>query len=163
MSTKTSQFSIICLVYLIGCSIALAEPNETQQPHYTPKPITAPQPTNNSSHLGSRPLPPQKPKVARQFMVRAGIPAQVYLEDTIVMVRAGNAQPVSLESIYWPLYQQWRNQYLRLGDFDRDGLMDIGVLQSVGHVGQDLCYAIYTYDQSRRQFRSERSFDRCNL
>ena len=111
MSIKTSQFSIICLFYLIGCCSAVAEPSDTHNQTYKTPNITAPRPNNSPPiTIEPRPVAPKAPSLARQFMVRVGVPAKVYLEDSIIMVQAGNMQPLSLESVYWPLYQNWRNQ-----------------------------------------------------
>ncbi|PID50397.1 MAG: hypothetical protein CR991_01745 [Proteobacteria bacterium] len=126
--------------------------------------------------------PPKKPPVpakplanwnntaARQaetkFMVKNGINgirAQVYLLETSIMVQVANQPPITLETIYPPLYRGWSSQYIKVRDFDRDGLTDLAILQSVGHGGYNRCYAIYRYNPATGQFRSKKSFDRCNV
>ncbi len=98
-----------------------------------------------------------------RFGVRAGVQARVYIQETVVMLQLGQAAPVVLESIYPPIYRDFRNQYLKIADYDHDGDNDLAVLQTVGHGGNDRCYAIYRYNASTGQFRSQKSFDRCNI
>ncbi len=97
------------------------------------------------------------------FEVRPGVPAWAFIQETVVLLQVGESQPVVLESIYPMLYAGWRNQYLKVNDYDHDGLNDLAILQSVGHGGNDRCYAVYRYNPRSKAFNGNKSFDRCNI
>ena len=91
------------------------------------------------------------------------MPAWVFVEDNLLLVQVGEHPPTQLEAINPFLARGWPRQYVLINDYDKDGLKDIAVLQSVGHGGLDRCYAIYRYNLQAEQFNSHKSFDRCNL
>lgn len=97
------------------------------------------------------------------FEIKPGLAAWAFIEDNLVMLQVGESQPVVLEAINPLLYAGWRNLYLKIRDYDQDGLNDLAVLQSVGHGGIDRCYAIYRYNPQKQQFNRRKSFDRCNI
>lgn len=97
------------------------------------------------------------------FQIKPNLPAWAFIEENLVMLQIGESQPLVLEALNPYLYAGWRNLYLKIGDYDRDGLNDLAVLQSVGHGGIDRCYAIYRYNEKIQQFNQRKSFDRCDL
>lgn len=97
------------------------------------------------------------------FQIKANLPAWAFIEENLVLLQIGENQPVMLEAVNPYLYAGWRNFYLKIGDYDRDGLNDLAILQSVGHGGIDRCYAIYRYNEANQQFNPRKSFDRCDL
>lgn len=97
------------------------------------------------------------------FEIKPNLPAWAFVEESLVMLQVGEMHPVVLEAINPFLYKGWRNLYLKVSDYDQDGLNDLAVLQSVGHGGIDRCYAIYRYSPKLKQFNQSKSFDRCNI
>lgn len=97
------------------------------------------------------------------FEIKADLPAWVFIEDNTVLLQVGELQPVVLEAVNPFLYAGWRDLYLKIADYDRDGLRDVAVLQSVGHGGIDRCYSIYRYNAKLKQFNRRKSFDRCDI
>ncbi|MFI0399292.1 MAG: hypothetical protein ACH34X_09435 [Thiolinea sp.] len=97
------------------------------------------------------------------FEIKPNLPAWAFIEESLVMLQVGDSQPLVLEVINPFLYKGWRNLYLKVSDYDQDGLNDLAVLQSVGHGGIERCYAIYRYNPKLKQFNQRKSFDRCNI
>lgn len=97
------------------------------------------------------------------FEIKPGVSAWAFIEESLVMLQVGESQPVVLEVLNPMLYAGWRNLYLKINDYDHDGLNDLAVLQSVGHGGINRCYAIYRYNPRLLQFNPQKSFDRCNI
>ncbi|HPY41630.1 MAG TPA: hypothetical protein PLM98_13995 [Thiolinea sp.] len=97
------------------------------------------------------------------FQIKPNLPAWAFIEESLVMLQVGDSQPIVLEALNPVLYAGWRNLYLKVSDYDQDGLNDLAVLQSVGHGGIDRCYAIYRYNPKLKQFNKRKSFDRCNI
>lgn len=97
------------------------------------------------------------------FEIKPGLPAWAFIEENLVMLQVGEGQPVVLEALNPFLYAGWRNLYLKISDYDQDGLQDLAVLQSVGHGGIERCYAIYRYNPQKQRFNQGKSFDRCNI
>lgn len=97
------------------------------------------------------------------FEIQPNLAAWAFIEESLVLLQIGDKQPVVLEAINPFLYRGWRNLYLKINDYDHDGLNDVAVLQSVGHGGVDRCYAIYRYNPALAQFNPRKSFDRCNI
>lgn len=97
------------------------------------------------------------------FEIKPGLVAWAFIEENLVMLQIGENHPVVLEALNPVLYAGWRHLYLKISDYDRDGLNDLAVLQSVGHGGIDRCYAIYRYNEKNQLFNQRKSFDRCNI
>lgn len=97
------------------------------------------------------------------FEIQPNLAAWAFIEEGLVLLQVGESQPVVLEALNPFLYSGWRNLYLKINDYDRDGLNDLAVLQSVGHGGFERCYAIYRYNPRSGQFNPQKSFDRCNI
>ncbi len=98
-----------------------------------------------------------------RFDVAPGVEALVSLQETRVMVQALPWPPVQVTSLNIPLLRQWSQIYFKVDDYDRDGMNDLAILQSVGRVGTERCYGIYRYNPATRTFRSQKSFDRCGI
>lgn len=97
------------------------------------------------------------------FEIQPNLAAWAFIEEGLVLLQVGESQPVVLEALNPFLYSGWRQLYLKINDYDRDGLNDLAVLQSVGHGGIERCYAIYRYNPQLGQFNPYKSFDRCNI
>ncbi|WP_298610741.1 hypothetical protein [uncultured Thiothrix sp.] len=97
------------------------------------------------------------------FQIKPNLSAWAFIEENLVMLQIGENQPLVLEAVNPYLYTGWRTLYLKIGDYDQDGLNDLAVLQSVGHGGIDRCYAIYRYNEKTQRFNQRKSFDRCDI
>jgi len=149
---------ILCISSLSGCATALP----VDETPVTEKPKLSSQ--SNAITVSTFDAISDAPLVQEQrFMVEEAVPARVFVLETTVMVQTGNKPAIALESIYPHLYQGWRQQYIKVRDFDGDGLTDLAILQSVGHGGHNRCYAIYRFDPRTNQYRARKSFDRCNV
>lgn len=98
-----------------------------------------------------------------RFDVMAGNEAMVALQETRIMVQTHNLPPVQVSSLNLPLLREWSQIYFKVDDYDRDGMNDLAILQSVGRVGTERCYGIYRYDPATGRFRPQKSFDRCGI
>lgn len=97
------------------------------------------------------------------FNVNNKILAHLTLQETQIMVQTGHAPAVQVSSVNLPLLRQWNRIYFKINDYDWDGLNDLAILQSVGRVGTQRCYAIYRYNPATGRFRQKKSFDRCGI
>lgn len=79
------------------------------------------------------------------------------------MVQTHNLPAVQVSSLNIPLLREWSRIYFKVDDYDRDGINDLAILQSVGRVGTERCYGIYRYNPATGTFRPKKSFDRCEL
>jgi hypothetical protein len=77
------------------------------------------------------------------------------------MVQTLPLPPVQVTSVNVPLLREWSRIYFKVNDYDRDGMNDLAILQSVGRVGTERCYGIYRYNPATGTFRTKKSFDRC--
>lgn len=97
------------------------------------------------------------------FQIKPSLAAWAFIEENLVLLQIEDSQPVVIEALNPFLYAGWRSLYLKINDYDHDGLNDLAVLQSVGHGGIDRCYAIYRYNSKKQEFNQRKSFDRCNI
>lgn len=97
------------------------------------------------------------------FQIKPNLSAWAFIEENLVMLQMEDNQPLVLEAVNPYLYKGWRHLYLKIADYDKDGLNDLAILQSVGHGGIDRCYAIYRYNERQQQFNQRKSFDRCDI
>ncbi|MGB0849458.1 MAG: XAC2610-related protein [Thiolinea sp.] len=97
------------------------------------------------------------------FDVRAGLRAQVSLSETQIMVQVNNTAAVKVSKVNLPLLREWGRYYLKINDYDRDGMNDLAILTTAGRGGKNLCYAVYRYNPRTGKFRERKSFDRCNI
>lgn len=97
------------------------------------------------------------------FNVNHEVQAEVTLEETRIMVQTNSFQPVQVSSVNLPLLRQWNRIYFKISDYDWDGMNDLAILQSVGRVGTQRCYAIHRYNPVTGMFRRKKSFDRCGI
>lgn len=104
-----------------------------------------------------------QPSHIMSFDVNQEVQAEVTLEETRIMVQTNYSSPVQVSSVNLPLLRQWNRIYFKISDYDWDGMNDLAILQSVGRVGTQRCYAIYRYDPVTAMFRSKKSFDRCGI
>ncbi|MEZ5447544.1 MAG: hypothetical protein R3E89_00395 [Thiolinea sp.] len=79
------------------------------------------------------------------------------------MIAVNEGAPVALGLLDAALAREWGSLYFRVDDYDRDGLNDLAVLQSVDRPGQQRCYAVFRYDPASGRFRNRKSFDRCGI
>jgi len=97
------------------------------------------------------------------FEVQQGVQANLLLQETRILVQTNGSQPVQVSSLNVPLLRQWNRIYFKINDYDRDGMNDLAILQSVGRVGTQRCYGIYRYNPAIGRFRNKKSFDRCGI
>ncbi|MGB1012036.1 MAG: XAC2610-related protein [Thiolinea sp.] len=97
------------------------------------------------------------------FDVHAGLRAQVSLSETQIMVQVNNTAAVKVSKVNLPLLREWGRHYLKINDYDRDGMNDLAILTTAGRGGKNLCYAVYRYNPRTGKFRERKSFDRCNI
>lgn len=154
---KINAFIVmLCISSLSGCATVLQADKTSSAPEPATKPnaITA----STFDSISDAPVTQE-----RRFTVKKGVAARVFILETTVMVQTGDKPAITLESIYPHLYHGWGQQYIKVRDFDGDGLIDLAILQSVGHGGYNRCYAIYRFDTRTGQYRTRKSFDRCNV
>ncbi len=104
-----------------------------------------------------------QPSHIMSFDVNREVRADVTLEETRIMVQTNNFPPVRVSSVNLPLLRQWNRIYFKVHDYDWDGMNDLAILQSVGRVGTERCYAIHRYNPATGMFRRKKSFDRCGI
>ncbi len=141
MLTKTIGTFIACTFFLSGCgAVAPAQAEDYLQPA-TPEPSIAHE---------------------MYFDVRAGLKAMVSLSETQIQVRVNQGAAVTVRRVNLPLLREWGEHYLKVRDYDRDGMVDMAIMSSAGRGGKNLCYAVYRYNPQTGQFRQRKSFDRCH-
>lgn len=97
------------------------------------------------------------------FDVRAGLRGVLSLSSEAgIMVRVNQGKQVRVRRVNLKLLREWGDHYLKIHDYDGDGMNDIAVLRNAGRGGKHLCYAVYRYNPSKGHFRKRKSFDRCN-
>nr|CAA6817999.1 MAG: Unknown protein [uncultured Thiotrichaceae bacterium] len=104
-----------------------------------------------------------QPRPVISFNVKWDIQANLSLQETRILVQTNHSQPVQVSSLNIPLLRQWNRIYFKVNDYDRDGMNDLAILQSVGRVGTQRCYGIYRYNPATGMFRNKKSFDRCDI
>ena len=141
MTTKTTGMLIALTLFLGGCK---AIPPAQAQDY----------------------LEPATPEAAVQhevhFEVSAGLKAVLSLSETQIMVRVNQGKAIKVRRVNLPLLREWNDRYLKIHDYDRDGMNDIAILRNAGRGGKNLCYAVYRYNPRKGQFRKRKSFDRCS-
>lgn len=142
MTLKEFLLNCTALLLVSGCSVV--------------PPVAA----NDVSNLA-----PEMPVTALlDFQVAPGIDARVLLQETRLAVQTGSGAAVPVTWVDLRLWREWGNLYLRVNDYDHDGLNDLAVLKTVGRGQQaQRCYAIYRYNPLTGNFRQRRSFDRCGI
>ena len=110
--------------------------------------------------------PPQPEAVVAHelhFDVRAGLRGVVSLSSEAgIMVRVNQGKQIRVRRVNLKLLREWGDQYLKIHDYDRDGMNDIAILRNAGRGGKNLCYAVYRYNSKKGHFRKRKSFDRCH-
>ena len=110
--------------------------------------------------------PPQPEAVTAHelhFDVRAGLRGVVSLSpESGIMVRVNQGKQIRVRRMNLKLLREWGDQYLKIHDYDRDGMNDIAVLRNAGRGGKNLCYAVYRYNAQKGHFRKRKSFDHCH-
>ncbi len=75
---------------------------------------------------------------------------KVFIENSVVKAKLLTESKVDLPAIKLKkinslLLNEYTEHYINLQDFDNDGLLDIGVLKSVGYGGGKRCYSVFEY------------------
>lgn len=68
---------------------------------------------------------------------------------------------VTLQKVNSHLWNLYDKQYVLINDFNRDGQLDIGVMEGSGLAGNDKCYAVYEYSPKRFSYQNTSSMTVC--
>ena len=143
MLTKTIWTLITITCLLSGCKVV--SPAHAEEGYLQP-----PQPESAVTH-------------ELHFDVRAGLRGVVSLSSEAgIMVRVNQGKQIRVRQVNLKLLREWGDQYLKIHDYDRDGMTDIAILRNAGRGGKHLCYAVYRYNPNKGHFRKRKSFDRCH-
>lgn len=86
----------------------------------------------------------------------------VSIEKSDVNVTVWSDVPVmTLQKVNSHLWETYGKQYISINDFNRDGQLDIGVMEGAGLAGNDKCYAVYEYMPEQFSYRSKSSMTVC--
>lgn len=118
---------------------------------------------NTLSPANAQPTVPPATSHVISFNVNQHVQAHLSLQETRIMLQTRDLPAVQVSSANVPLLRQWESIYFKINDYDRDGLNDLAILQSVGRVGTQRCYAVYRYNPATGRFRQHKSFDRCGI
>ena len=163
IKTSLSEGRIVLCMFLLlalsGCKVVPPAQADTNV-----QPVTlAPDVSDADAGTPDIEVPEAVYRHELRFDVRAGLRARVIMSETQIVVQVNNQPPVNLHRVNFPLLREWGTRYLKVNDYDRDGLLDLAVMTSAGRGGDNKCYAIYRYNPQTGQFRQRKSFDRCNI
>ncbi len=68
---------------------------------------------------------------------------------------------VTLQKVNSHLWSAYDKEYVLINDFNRDGQLDIGIMEGAGLAGNDKCYAVYEYVPIRFSYRNTSSMMVC--
>jgi hypothetical protein len=68
---------------------------------------------------------------------------------------------VTLQKVNSHLWNTYGKQYVLINDFNRDGQLDIGIMEGAGVAGSDKCYAVYEYVPAHFSYRNTSSMMVC--
>lgn len=74
----------------------------------------------------------------------------------------GNIPAVSLQRVNTQLYETYSDLYVRIEDFNKDGVADIGVLSGASLGGGNLCYRVYEYVPLVYSYSNKPAFRWCS-
>lgn len=72
-----------------------------------------------------------------------------------------NLPATKLKKINSNLLNEYTEQFVLIRDFNKDNLMDVGVLKSVGYGSGDRCYSVFEYQPDFYSFSSRASKTIC--
>lgn len=90
--------------------------------------------------------------------------ASVYAKIKAQSINTKNALDLpatKLKKINSNLLNEYTEQFIVIRDFNKDNLMDVGVLKSVGYGSGDRCYSVFEYQPDFYSFSSRASKTIC--
>lgn len=88
---------------------------------------------------------------------------EVFIKGASVFakVRAVDLPAIELKKINSNLLNENTEQFILIRDFNQDGLMDVGVMKSIGYGSGDRCYSVFEYKPAFYSFSSRVSKTVC--
>ena len=83
------------------------------------------------------------------------------IKTNISVIVWSDVPAVTLQKVNSHLWSVYDKEYVLINDFNRDGQLDIGVMEGAGLAGNDKCYAVYEYVPTRFSFRNTSSMMAC--
>lgn len=88
---------------------------------------------------------------------------EVFLQDSKLLAKVWqDIPPIVLQHLNSYLYEVYGRNYVRIDDFNKDEVTDIGILEGASLGGGSLCYAVYEYLPDFYSFKNKVSFSWCN-
>ena len=68
---------------------------------------------------------------------------------------------VDLQVVNTLLVDEFPNQYVKIQDYNKDGVLDVGIMKGVGYGGSNACYSVYEYDPVAFSYRNDATMTFC--
>lgn len=98
-----------------------------------------------------------------QFQVAPLTQARISIGDRLIMVSINRQSPQVVAPIEPYLWEEYRNGYLKYGDFDGDKVQELAILASLSYGATNPCYNIYHYSPTKQRFLPSGEPMRCDL
>jgi len=95
------------------------------------------------------------------FQPVSGVSANIYIEKNSVVVHTTGKPSTRLNAIKPQYLSHYADQLYKISDIDRNGTLDIAVLDVVDSSATRFCYKVYSYIKRSSQFSNKPSYTQC--
>ncbi len=91
-----------------------------------------------------------------------GVSANIYVEQDTIVVHATGSRSTPLNTIRPEYLKRYSSRLYKIHDVDKNGTVDIAVLNNVDTSATRFCYKVYSYQPQSHQFSRQARYTQCH-